>query len=145
MLQVSPKINHIADEETTSADEFDWTPDRTHSNQQEINSLRTRSSNGQPLYTKTIFVKDQPIQFIVDTGSPVTKLPTVKFNKITTIRPATEYYRDVNDIKIKFEGKTTANIKIDSVKKQLKLLITTKPTHPLLGLTWMGWESWASR
>ena len=46
-------------------------------------------------------------------------------------------YRDVNDNKIKFEGKTTANI-IDGKEKQLELLVTTKQTHPLLGLDWMG-------
>ena len=30
-----------------------------------------------------------------------------------------------------------ANIKIDGKVKQLELLITTKQTHPLLGLNWM--------
>ena len=48
-----------------------------------------------------------------------------------------EDYWDVNDNKIKFEGKTLANIEIDGISKQLELLITTKQTHPLLGLNWM--------
>ena len=52
------------------------------------------------------------------------------------MKPVTVDYRDVNDNKIKFEGKTTANIEIDGTKKQLELLIT-KQTHPLLGLDWM--------
>ena len=30
-----------------------------------------------------------------------------------------------------------ANIEIDRKVKQLELLITTKQTHPLLGLNWM--------
>ena len=43
----------------------------------------------------------------------------------------------MNDNKIKFEGKTTANIRIDGKERQLELLVTTKQTHPLLGLDWM--------
>ena len=54
------------------------------------------------------------------------------------MKPVTIDYRDVNDNKIKFEGKTTANITIDGKERQLELLVTTKQTHPLLGLDWMG-------
>ena len=53
------------------------------------------------------------------------------------MKPVTTDYRDVNDNKIKFEGKTTANIRIDGKERQLELLVTTKQTHPLLGLDWM--------
>ena len=45
-------------------------------------------------------------------------------------------YRDVNDNRIKFEGKTTARLEINGIRQQLELLITTKNTHPLLGLDW---------
>ena len=48
------------------------------------------------------------------------------------MKPVTIDYRDVNDNKIKFEGKTTANITIDGKEKQLELLVTTKQTHPRL-------------
>ena len=75
-------------------------------------------------------VNNRPIKFIVDTGSPVTLIPKAKFNKITTIRPVLEDYRDVIDKEIKFEGKTMANIEINGEVKQLELLITTKQTHP---------------
>ena len=131
------KINHIADE-ADSADEVEWTPDRIHSIQQKINSLGNGSKNGPPFYTKTLLVNNRPIKFIVDTGSPITLIPKSKFNKITTMKPVTIDYRDVNDNKIKFEGKTTANIPIDGKERQLELLVTTKQTHPLLGLDWMG-------
>ena len=47
-------------------------------------------------------------KFIVDTGSPVTLIPKLKFNKITAVKPVSEDYRDVNDNKIKFEGKPLA-------------------------------------
>ena len=107
------KINHIADEEAYSADEDEWTPDRIHSIQQKINSLGNGSKNGLPFYTKTLLVNNRAIKFIVDTGSPITLIPKSKFNNITTMKPVTTDYRDVNDNKIKVEGKTTANIRID--------------------------------
>ena len=98
------KINHIADEETYSADEDDWIPDRIHSTQQKIHSMR-KSKNGPPFYTKILLVNNRPIKFIVDTGSPVTLKPKMKLNNITTIRSVREDYRDVNANKTKFEGK----------------------------------------
>ena len=63
--------------------------------------------------------------------------PKTKFNNITTIKPVTEDQRDVNDNKIKFQRKTTANVEIDGRVRHLELLITTKQTHPLLGVNWM--------
>ena len=78
-------------------------------------------------------VNNRPIKFIVDTCSPVTLIPKLKFNRITEINPVLEDYRDVNNNKIKFESKTLANIEFDGKSKQLELLITTKQTHPLLG------------
>ena len=131
------KVNHIADEETESANEDDWIPEKIHSIQQKINSMGTTNKNGIPFYTRTLLVNNRPIKFIVDTDSPVTLIPKLKFNRITDIKPALEDYRDVNDNKMKFEGKTVANIEIDGEVKQLELLITTKQTHPLLGLNWM--------
>ena len=96
------------------------------------------SKNGPPFYTKTLLVNNRPIKFIVDISSPITLISKSKFNNVTTIKPVTIDYRDVNDNKIKFEGKTTANITIDGNERQLELLVTTKQTHPLLGLEWMG-------
>ena len=135
----SKKINHIAEEkETYSAYEDVWTPDRIHLIQPEIHSLATNNKNGSPFYTKTVFVNNRPIKFIIDTGSPVTLIPKSKFNKVTTLKPITVDYRDVNDNKIKFEGKSTANVELDGTKHQLEILVTTRNTHPLLGLDWMG-------
>ena len=131
------KVNHIADEEADSADEDDWIPDKIHSIQQKIISMGAKSKNGIPFYTRTLLVNNRPIKFIVDTGSPVTILPKTTFKTITTIRPVSEDYRDVNDNKIKFEGKPLTSIENDGKWKQLELLITTKQTHPLIGLNWM--------
>ena len=75
--------------------------------------MGTRCKNGPPFYTKTLMVNIRPIKFIFDTGSPVTLILKTKYNNITTMKPVTIDYRDINDNKIKFEGKTTANIEID--------------------------------
>ena len=45
------------------------------------------------------------------------------------MKPVPIDYQDVNDDKIKFEGKTPANIERDGTKRQLELLITTKQTN----------------
>ena len=95
------------------------------------------SKDGQPFFTVTELVNNRPIKFIIDSGSPVTLIPKQNFNGTTTIYPLNEEYRDVNNNKIKFEGKTMANIEIDGEKKKLELQITTKRTNPLLGLDWM--------
>ena len=123
------KINHIADEEAVSADEDDWTPNKIHSIQQKINSMGATNKNGIPFFKRTLMVNNRPKKLIVDTGSPVTLIPKLNFNKITAIKLVSEDHRDVNDNKIKFEGKTLANIEIDGKSKQLELLITTKHTH----------------
>ena len=48
------------------------------------------------------------------------------FNQITPMRPLQTEYRDVNNNKIQFEGKTIANFEINGETKKLELLITTK-------------------
>ena len=82
----------------------------------------------------TVLVNSRPIKFIIDSGSPITPIPKQKVNEYTTIYPLQQEYKDVNNNKIKFEGKTMANIEMDGEKKKL---ITTKRTNPLLGLDWM--------
>ena len=74
------KINYIADEDAESADEDDWTLDKIHSIQQKINSMGAKYKNGIPFYTRTLLVNNRPINFIVDTGSPVTLITKLKFN-----------------------------------------------------------------
>ena len=53
------------------------------------------------------------------------------------MKPLKTEYRDVNDNRIKFEGKTTATVEINGKRNDLEILITTKKTNPLLGLDWM--------
>ena len=128
--------NRIADEEADSADEDNSIPDRIHSIQQKIHSTGTKNKNGPSVYTKMLLVNNRPIKFIVDTGAPVTLIPKTKFTKTTTTK-IVEVYRDVNDNTKKFQGETIAKFETDGRVRQLELLITTKPTHSILGLNWM--------
>ena len=123
--------------ETSSAGEDDWTPNTIHSVKQKIHSTRSMSSNGPEFFTVTALVNNRPIKFIIDSGSPVTLIPKSQFNKLAPLRPLETEYRDVNDNRIRFEGKTTAKVEINGTRKELELLVTTKKTNPLLGLDWM--------
>ena len=93
-------------------------------------SMGTECKNGPPFYTKTLLVNNRPIEFIVDTDSPVTLIPKTKFNNIT-MKPVTVDYRDVNDSKIKFEGKTTANIENDGTKETIGATHNNQTNTPI--------------
>ena len=67
----------------------------------------------------------------------MTLIPKSLFNRITPLKPLKTEYRDVNDNKIQFEGKTTATVEINGQRNNLEVLITTQKTNPLLGLDWM--------
>ena len=88
-------------------------------------------------FSVTALVNNRPIKFIIDSGSPVTLISKSQLNKITPLHPLETEYRDVNDNRIRFEGKTTAKVEVNVTRKELELLITTKKTNPLLGLDWM--------
>ena len=103
-----------------------------------VHSTKQNTKDGQPFFTMTALVNNRPIKFIIDSGSPVTLVPKQLFNHITPIHSLHTEYRDVNNNKIKFEGKTTAKVEINGETKNLELLITTKRTNPLLGLDWMN-------
>ena len=131
------KINHIQDEETSSAEEDEWAPDTIHSIKQKIHSIQSTSINGPEFFTVTALFNNRPIKFIIDSGSPVTLIPKSLFNNITPLKPLETEYRDVNDNRINFEGKTIAKVNVNGKQKYLEILITTKKTHPPLGLNWM--------
>ena len=131
------KINHIQDEETSSAEEDEWAPDTIHSIKQKIHSTQSTSINGPEFFTFTALVNNRPIKFIIDSGSPVTLIPKSLFNNITPLKPLETEYRDVNDNRINFEGKSIAKVNVNGKQKHLEILITTKKTNPLLGLNWM--------
>ena len=87
---------------------------------------------------RTTILHYRLIKFIIHSGSQVTLVPKQSFNNTTPIHPLHTEYRDVNNNKIKFGGKTTAKVEINGETKNVELLITTKRTNPLLGLDWMN-------
>ena len=64
------------------------------------------------------FVNNRPTKSIIESGSPATLLPKSQFIKVTQLRPLETEYRDVNDNRIKFEGKTIAKTEIDEKRKR---------------------------
>ena len=106
---------------------------------QKIHLTRSTNNNGPEFFTNTALVNNRPVKFIINSGSPVTLISKSQFNKtkITPLRPLETKYSDLNDNRIRFEGKTTAKVEINGTRKELELLITTKKTNPPLGLDWM--------
>ena len=121
----------------SSAEDDDWSPNTIHSVNQKVHSTRQSKRNGSEFFTIIALVNNRPIKFIIDSGSPVNLFPKSQFNGITPLRPIETEYRDVNDNRIKFEGKTTASVEINGERNHLEKLITTKKTNPLLGLNWL--------
>ena len=78
----------------------------------------------------------QPIEFIIDTGSPVTIIPPINTPK--QIKATSKCFVDVNKNPIEFNGKAIVEVKTEKTKVMLPILITEKKnTQPLLGLYWL--------
>ena len=95
------------------------------------------SEDGPDFFSLTALVNNRPIKFIIDSESPVTLIPKSQFNRITPLKPLKTEYRDVNDNRHRFEGKTVATVEIDGKRSNLEILVNTKKTNPLLVLDWM--------
>ena len=87
-------------------------------------------------YKAILLVHGQAIEFIVDTGPPVTTIPPI-INPIET-KKTTKTFVDVNKKTIKFKGEAMVEVKTEKSKEILPILITeSKNTQPLLGLDWL--------
>ena len=87
-------------------------------------------------YKTILLVHGQPIEFIIDTGSPVTIIPPI----ITPneMKETTKILVDVNKNPIKFKGEAMVEVKTEKSKETLPILITeNKNTQPLLRLDWL--------
>ena len=82
-------------------------------------------------------VQGQPIEFIIDTGSPVTIIPPII--NTAEIHKTTKSFVDVNKNPIIFKGEAMVEVKMEKKNKiTLPILITAnKNTQPLLGLDWL--------
>ena len=87
-------------------------------------------------FNKAILLEGQPIEFINDTGSPITIIPPIINQKKLT--KTTKCFVDVNKNPIKFKGEALVEVKTEKSKVLLPILITeNKDTQPLLGLDWL--------
>ena len=87
-------------------------------------------------YKAILLVQGQPIEFIINTGSPVTIIPPII--KTAEIHKTTKRFVDVNKNPKKFKGETMVEVKTEKSKITLLRLTTeNKNTQPLLGLDWL--------
>ena len=103
----------------------------------EIDHIQSVNGINQVDFYKTILlVHGQPIEFIIDTGSPVTIIPQII--KPKEIKATSKCFVDVNKNPIKFQGEAMVEVRTEKTKSILPILITEKKnTQPLLGLDWL--------
>ena len=127
----SKTVSRIQKEPSTDSNPESW-PEVDHI--QSVNGI-----NRVDFYKAILLVQGQPIEFSIDTGSPVTKIPPIimKINP-SEIHKTTQCFQDVNKNPIKFKGEATVKVKTEKSKETLPILITkNKNTQPLLGLDWL--------
>ena len=83
-----------------------------------------------------LLVQGQPIDFIIDTSSPVTKFLPL-FNPKETHKTTTCFV-DVNKNPVKFKGEAMMEVRTETSEETLPILTTeNRNTHPLMGLDWL--------
>ena len=90
-------------------------------------------------FTAVVKVNGIKIEFIIDTGSPISIMPPdERVMKSTEIQKITNRYQDVNKNDVKFRGKSPINIEHENDKQKMEILITERTDIiPLLGMNWM--------
>ena len=96
-------------------------------------------------YKAILLVQGQPIESIIDTGSPVMIISPK--NIPLELRKTTKSYVDVNKNPIKFKGEVSVEVKTEKCRKTLLILITeNKNTQPPLGPDWRDkLQNWVTR
>ena len=124
----SKTVSRIQKGPSTDSDTESW-PEIDHI--QSVNGI-----NRIDFYKAILLVQGQPIEFIIDTGSPVTIIPPII--NTAELHKTTKSFVDVNKNPIKFKGETMVEVKTEKSKITLPILITeNKNTQPLLGLDWL--------
>ena len=90
-------------------------------------------------YKTILLVHGQPIEFIIDTGSPVTIVPPIITPK--EIKKTTKTFVDVNKNPIRFKGEAMVEVKTEKSKETLPILITENKIHSPYW-DWIGWTNW---
>ena len=123
----SKTVSRVAEAISSDSNTEPW-PEIDHI--QSVNGI-----NRVDFYKGILLVHGQPIEFIIDTGSPVTIIPPI-INPIEM--KTTKTFVDVNKNPIKFKGEAMVEVKTEKSKETLPILITeNKNTQPLLALDWL--------
>ena len=124
----SKTVSRIAEATSSDSNTEPW-PEVYHI--QSVNGI-----NRVDFYKTILLVHGQPIEFIIDTGSPVTIIPPSI--DLTELKKTTKTFEDVNKNPIKFKGEAMVEVKTEKSREILPILITeNKNTQPLLGLDWL--------
>ena len=112
-------------------------PERTINGQQHRIMAKNRPySTRQRFHKAILLVQGQPIEFVIDTGSPVTIIPLII--SPTEIHKTTKCFVDVNKNPINFESEAMVEVETEKSKEILPILITkNKNSPPLMGLDWL--------
>ena len=124
----SKTVSRIAEAASSDSNTEPW-PEVDHI--QSVNGI-----NRVDFYKTILLVHGQPIEFIIDTGSPMTIIPPVV--DLTEVKKTTKTFVDVNKNAIKLKGEAMVEVKTEKSREILPILITeNKNTQPLLGLDWL--------
>ena len=93
MCRSMRRVQYV-DKTTSSAEEDNW----DYVKIQRIENTKQKKG----FYNATLLVNNVPIEFFIDSGSPVTLIPECLFSGITPIEPLKTTYKDVNNQKINF-------------------------------------------
>ena len=102
----SKTVNRIKEENETESSTEPWP---------ELDHIQSASGiNRVDVYKAILLVQGQPMEFIIDTGSPVTIIPPIINPK--EIRGTTKYFVDVNKNPIKFKGEAMVEMRTEKVR-----------------------------
>ena len=89
--------------------------------------------------TTTVKNNGTELDFIKDTGSPISILPADnKIMKETDIQKVKHRYQDENKNEVKFRGKMWVDLEYENNKQKMELQITKRNyISPLLGMDWL--------
>ena len=87
-------------------------------------------------YETKLTVDGKQINFVIDSGSPITIIPNhLKPDK--PLQPVEQIYTDVNKNRVELDGKCMVSVETPTGQKQLELTISKRNDFtPLVGLNW---------
>ena len=128
-------MKRLTEEETNEPNESTSDSDVSIHHIKEIKKINEMNKH----FTATVQINGVKKEFIIDTGSSVSIMPSdERIMKATEIQKITNRYQDVNKNEVKFRGKIPVNIEYENNKQKMEIFITERTDiTPLLGMDWM--------